>query len=226
MLEIYAQKIAKALPPAEKNRIAAVLSREQIAKAEKFKNRADAERSLRGAFLTRCLIGRLVGAAPEKLVFAVDGSGRPGLVFPRLKDFDFNLSHSGDWLALALSDHRVGIDIEKIRPVSALLIGQDFFSSREFDYLKESPRDRRERFFRLWTLKESFVKAVGDGLNYPLKEAQFTIAPDGKIIFRLPAGRRPAGWHFHEYAIDPKCRLAVCSDQAVFPDKVKIIKKL
>lgn len=90
---------------------------------------------------------------------------------PHLKDCDinFSLSHSGNVAMCAVSKYPVGCDVEKVREIN-LKIAKRYFCKEEteniFSFTKEN--DRIDAFFRLWTLKESYVKAIGKGLAIPL----------------------------------------------------------
>ena len=88
----------------------------------------------------------------------------------------FNISHCSTAIAVVISDVApVGIDIEAIREYSPYSLKR-CFSKEEADYIKNSINPNKE-FFRLWTLKESYVKAIGVGMNYPMKKVNFKIKP-------------------------------------------------
>lgn len=97
--------------------------------------------------------------APEILK---DGMGKPYL---QGNPFYFNVSHSGEYLALAISKDPVGIDIQKIKPVKEGMY-QKVVRPEEMPLIGAN---RERDFIRLWTLKESFVKAEGKGLRIPMK---------------------------------------------------------
>jgi len=78
---------------------------------------------------------------------------------PISKKTYFNISHSKEYVALAIASKPVGVDVEQIRPYQKELI--DFFSN-------EPIRDE-ESFFRVWTMKEAILKADGVGLNGNIK---------------------------------------------------------
>ena len=117
---------------------------------------------------------------------------RDDLGKPYLKEgtLQFNVSHSGEYLAIAISESPVGIDIQGpktiregtfkkvVQPQEAVLIG----SERERDFL------------RLWTLKESFVKAEGKGLRIPLKDYYFE-KENGRYFVNYDGQR--AAWTFN-----------------------------
>ena len=83
----------------------------------------------------------------------------------------FSLSHSGSRVMCAVCVGDVGCDVERISASRDVLrIAERRFAPEELDLLRatEDPTERRALFFRLWTLKESFVKALGAGLSLPL----------------------------------------------------------
>ena len=94
--------------------------------------------------------------------------GKP--FFSELPDFHFNLSHSGDFVLCAVSPTPVGCDIEQPRQYDPAL-ARRFFHSDERALLFSLPEEQQPAaFYRLWTCKESFMKAVGLGFNLPLSD--------------------------------------------------------
>lgn len=93
--------------------------------------------------------------------------GKPRLV--NCPDFHFNLSHSGHWVVLACGKTEVGIDAECIRMDGnwEKFAGR-FFTPEEQAFVFESKTGMQERFFRIWTAKESYLKYLGTGLQKPL----------------------------------------------------------
>ncbi|MBU2885729.1 4'-phosphopantetheinyl transferase superfamily protein [Gilvimarinus agarilyticus] len=102
-------------------------------------------------------------------------AGKPALTHhPK---WHFNISHSGHWLALLLSDAcAVGVDLEvPSKPRPLLAIAQQYFSEQEFARLQTLERDQlQSEFYRLWTLKEAFFKARGTGIAEGLGKIDFT----------------------------------------------------
>ncbi len=80
----------------------------------------------------------------------------------------FNLSHSGEKIMCIISDCEVGCDIEEIKENSKH-IADRYFASEEQKQIESSDK-KEEMFFRIWTLKESYIKALGLGLSLPLKD--------------------------------------------------------
>ncbi len=90
----------------------------------------------------------------------------------------FNISHSGNYAVCALSNQEIGIDIEKIRDINATGLSRKVFSDLEKKYF-ECSKNPIDDFFRIWTLKESYMKARGLGFKIGLKN--FTIQIDKYI---------------------------------------------
>lgn len=92
------------------------------------------------------------------------------------KNLYFNISHCNELAVCAIENTEVGIDAEYIRECRSGVM-QRAFSEREKNIVENS-ENINEMFFRIWTLKESFVKALGIGISYPLKSAEFLICED------------------------------------------------
>lgn len=105
-------------------------------------------------------------------------------------EMHFNVSHSGDYLVIVLSREPVGVDLQKCRPVKEGMY-------KKVVQQKEQPLigENRERdFIRLWTLKESFVKAEGKGLRIPMREYFFS---KEKEDYFVNYGGQRAEWTFN-----------------------------
>ena len=91
---------------------------------------------------------------------------------PRLKGcsgFHFNISHSGHWVVLACGETEVGIDVETIRMDSQKeKIARRFYTPQEQSYVFQEQAGAAERFFQIWTAKESYLKYLGTGLQKAL----------------------------------------------------------
>jgi len=93
----------------------------------------------------------------------------------------FNLSHSGNWVLLGLSDSTIGVDVEQVRRIN-FNIARRFFSSRECEDLFSISdiNNRTDYFFTLWSLKESYIKAEGMGLSIPLDSFSIIKSTSGR----------------------------------------------
>jgi 4'-phosphopantetheinyl transferase len=116
----------------------------------------------------------------------------------RVSDIDFNLSHTRDLVVAAVASHgAVGVDVEKIEQTKADFdLARTYFAPAEVEILRRAPpREQAACFFRLWTLKEAYLKATGAGLGRPLDSFAFTLSPIRvNFLTRLHDG--PRYWHF------------------------------
>jgi 4'-phosphopantetheinyl transferase len=148
------------------------------------------------AFL-RLVLARYTAAAPHALLLGTGVHGKPHL--PHHGRVRFNLSHTTGLIACAIArDREVGIDAEQAsRAVDELALAERFFAPVEAaDVRATPPAGRRARFFEYWTLKESYVKALGAGLSLPLES--FSFHPDEPIALQVDDPRAPGSgpWQF------------------------------
>ncbi|KAK9847275.1 hypothetical protein WJX84_011768 [Apatococcus fuscideae] len=151
-------------------------------------------RALQRSALARYCTDGVVG---QELQFARQAQGKPELIRPRLgRPLHFNLTHTSSLIGLAVSSsHIVGLDVERTdrQPHHGVIrLAKHKFASREIAFLTGlDGASQVEAFNQLWTLKESFVKATGLGINGPpgLKDFSFQIqaaACDGISSSKLP----------------------------------------
>tara|TARA_R110001599_G_scaffold205618_1_gene402935 strand:- start:42 stop:764 length:723 start_codon:yes stop_codon:yes gene_type:complete len=150
----------------------AVLDANERDRVDAFRLTADAQCWLRSRATTKRILGRYLQCAPVEVQFTYSPQGRPAVrTGTQSAGPNFNLSHSGDTLLLAVSKScAVGIDIEQIRPLDDIsAIAARFFASREVRVLMAFPQELRlAAFFRCWSRKEAVIKFDGAGLSLPL----------------------------------------------------------
>ena len=135
----------------------------------------------------------------------------------------FNISHSGERVAVALSPSEVGCDVEKKR-TDAMKIAERFFSEDECAYLRSIPdRDERdEEFTKLWTLKESAVKCCGQGIRHVLSDFSVT-GPTGIRHSRIKLPGFDEEYNLREYESDGGYCYSVCSPHDMIEEKIRHI---
>lgn len=174
-----------------------LLSPEERKRADSFYFAADRQRCILARGVARMLLGHCLGSPASQVQFQYNEFGKPMLAGGLHPSLQFNLSHSGDLVLIALSRGRaLGVDIERMREdLATKEIAGRFFSPEECRALDTVAADaRREAFFACWTLKESYLKARGDGLSLPLAQFDVSFLPAEKI--RLIATRHdPAEVH-------------------------------
>lgn len=130
--------------------------------------------------LARKMLAEAAGEKPEDIRFYRGENGKP---LTRLPLF-FNCSHSGDYVACAISEREIGVDLERIRPVHERM--ERTLTEAERLWLAALPQAQRdEAFLRLWTLKESWIKCRG-GRLMEFRRVEFVLR--GSALISAPAG--------------------------------------
>jgi 4'-phosphopantetheinyl transferase len=146
-------------------------------RASRFHYRADYERYVAARAALRLQLGDFLDRDPNSLTFKYTSQDKPYLEDCAI---EFNVSHSGDWVLFAFSrSGEIGVDIEHIRPIPDMAnVARQNFAEPEFASWEALPdRERIAAFYRCWTRKESFIKAIGQGLSYPLDSFEVTFDP-------------------------------------------------
>jgi 4'-phosphopantetheinyl transferase len=145
----------------------------------------------------RLMLTVVSGAAAHSWAFETAPSGKPR-VGP-LPGPHFNLSHSERLVACAVSKEvELGIDVEPINRRAPLEIAKTHFAPMEQSWIAALPRSEQALgFWRVWTLKEAFIKATGRGLAQPLQHFSFMLDPLGVIFHDRALGDSQA-WHFEQ----------------------------
>ena len=163
------------------DRLAGVLSPDERERAARFYFRRDATRFIVARATLRGILGGCLGVEPGALEFAYGPRGKPELGDLAGSDLQFSVSHSADVAVYAVTHgRRVGVDIERLRlDVEIEAIADGTFSLRERAALRRLPTAQRvEGFFNCWTRKEAYIKALGEGLAYPLERFSVSLEPD------------------------------------------------
>jgi 4'-phosphopantetheinyl transferase len=174
-----------------------VLSPDEIARGGRFHSEEDQLHFIRCRSALRNVLAGYIAIPAAELRFEYLSSGKPQLAAshnPRA--MQFNVSHSAGMALIAVSgEHRLGVDVERIREdLATAALAERFFSPREREGLRALPAQLRVRgFFACWTRKEAFLKATGDGLTFPLADFSVTTHPDSDPKLEEIKGNREAG---------------------------------
>lgn len=172
------------LSPAERDRLWSILSADEQARAARYHFARDRDRFVAGRGLLRCLLSRYLPLRPGAIRFEYSPYGKPALSpgqQPAGPPLHFNLSHSqglGLWGVTRVG--RIGVDVEQVHAGPAEeRIAERFFSPRETAVLRALPAEAQDQaFFCCWTRKEAFIKALGEGLSFPLDQFDVSLGPD------------------------------------------------
>lgn len=194
--------------PAGDEALLALLPPERREKLLRLKRPEDRRRSFGAWLLLRAALEEL-GAEPGPL--AVGPQGKP--FFPDRPDLHFNLSHSGETVLCALSPSPVGCDVEILGPARPEL-AERFFHPSERRWLSAlPPSEYDEAFFRLWTLKESYLKATGLGLSGGLESFCVDLGGGVPRLWETPDAEH--WWLFS--VLDGSCVCGLCHSGETSP---------
>lgn len=158
------------------------------------------------------------GVQTDYPIFTYNKYGKPALASN--PDIHFNLSHAGNLVVCALDSFPIGIDIEKLEPID-IDIAKSFCTGDEFRQLKARKEEERlSCFYNIWTIKESYIKAMGKGLAFPITSFGVYEDENGEKNVFPSLGE----WYFKQYQIDDGYVLSICAAHCDFPTSVIWIK--
>jgi 4'-phosphopantetheinyl transferase len=169
------------------------LAESEKERADRFLRPEDRALSIVTRGSLRCLLSEATGIAPDKILLAEGPFGKPYLC--GLRGPHFNVSHSGSFALIGLSDSRpIGVDIERIRVTGdELNVARSYFSATEYRALQGLWKDARlSSFFKIWTCKEAVLKACGAGISEHLKDFSVELTTDGFAVHPEPHWFAPA----------------------------------
>jgi 4'-phosphopantetheinyl transferase len=188
----------------------ALLSSDERAQQSRFVFARDSRDYAAAHALLRESLSRYADIAPTAWRFRA--GGKPSLAADHdSRSLSFNLSHTHGLVACAVAGGRdVGVDVEPTdRRVDDGVAERYFSKTENADLQRCASHERQRRFVELWTLKEAYVKAIGEGLAHPLNTIVFEIHDRDSIVFVPPAGVDARAWQFALFAPTERYRLAV-----------------
>ncbi|MGG4499055.1 4'-phosphopantetheinyl transferase family protein [Brevibacillus reuszeri] len=219
-MELFAIKLPESIEYSILLNLMTMVSVEQQFRLRRFRQKEDCYRSLLGELLIKYILFNKRNMPLESIVINRTKYGKPFI--KDVNQVQFNISHSGLWVVCAISSNEIGIDIEEVRQIDDIdlqVFCRQFFSKEEtIDLYSKSITERLQYFFELWTIKESFIKAVGTGMYMPVKS--FTVRKDDRnigVIFPTEF----SSYRFKQYNIEHGYVLTMCSQNpCVFPSKL------
>lgn len=154
-------------------------SEERKQSADRYRCFADSVRCVTADALLRFAL-LSVGADPSQAVIERDAHGKPSVKC--IDGFHYNLSHSGQRVVIAYGSHPLGVDVELVRSAADReRMAHRFFTDEERAYISRETDStaRAERWTRVWTMKESYLKYLGIGLSRGLDS--FSVCANGAL---------------------------------------------
>ena len=204
------------------------------ARADRFKNEPDRRRCILAYALLVTAVREVhndihlsIGPSIESLItgssldISETADGKPYLTNIPIC---FNISHSKERVAVAVSAADVGCDVE-CKSSDPLRIAKRFFTAGEYSYLLgiEDKAELASEFTRLWTLKESIVKCCGEGIRRPFSD--FSLLDDeGKRVDVINLPGITGDYHIREYEAENGYCYSICSTYDVIEDEIRWVR--
>lgn len=202
-IDLWQFSLANELPHA-----AQILNTEEQARADRFYFSRHKRRFSTARATLRIILARYLNTAPGRLEFSYNVHGKPEVL--NSARLQFNLSHSADLALLAVGKgFPMGIDIEQYsaRPYEG--IAKNLFSNQEIEeFIKIPPALKPALFFHIWSQKEAFIKACGQGLAYPTKDFNVPTSMPTKQLVHDPLNH--ITWQLRSFMPKVACSGALC----------------
>lgn len=156
-----------------------ILSADEKERANKFMFVKDKIRYIAGRGVLRILLGRYLDIPAKEVQILYEAKGKPFVD----SELEFNLSNTQDMAVAAFNwSNIIGVDIEYAqKEIEFSKIAKRFFSPEESKLvINAKPEAQAQYFYNCWTRKEAFIKALGDGLSFPLDQFVVNCQPDVK----------------------------------------------
>lgn len=187
-----------------RRRLWSILSAEERERCGRFRFERDRAQYLVSHALVRLSLSEYEGIDPASWVFAKNPWGKPIVQGPEgASAVLFSLSHTEGLVGCAISHSQVGLDVEHLNRRHTDWSGISHLAMRpsELSYVTSvAPHERIRAILRLWTLKESYLKAKGQGLSTNISSLEFDLTKDQPCLNFSPDNGRESGlWHFFEF---------------------------
>lgn len=205
--DIHIWRASLELPELLLGKLSSYLSRDEEERSSRYKFQVDKDRFVGARGILRAILSPYVDADPRSVEFEYGNHGKPAVKRAGL-ELRFNVAHSHDLALYAIASKReIGVDVEHVRSVTDAdeIVERYFTSAENAVYRALSKNQRPEAFFRIWTLKEAYLKALGSGLTQrPLNSFEISLPetrpPGTPQLERI--SRRNGSWSF--YTLTPR----------------------
>lgn len=223
MLQVYAMNIKECKDDRLLENLCRIISAERIEQVRRLQNQADRQRGIIAEALLRYALYKHYNLK-EEIRFGYNAYGKPFL--KGNENIFFNISHSGAWVLCGVGSISLGVDVEKITKTD-LKIAQRFFDKTEYSYLLGLDSEQQnEEFYKVWTLKESYVKEVGMGLSMPLNSFSFALSEEKILLYEQNCIRKDL--QFYVGKMDDTHCYAICikdDEEQRFENVIRIVTR-
>ena len=200
-----------------------ILTGNERARASGFKFYKDRKNFIISRAILRKLSGQYLRTDPKGISFFSEKYGKPQLKHDTT--LKFNLSHSGKMIVIGFINHYdIGVDVEHIRnDFDTMDIAKHFFSKQEIKALyTTSYSEKHLAFYRCWTRKEAFIKALGNGLSYPLDSFSVSLDNDHEVQLEsiLDKSHDEKNWNLFSFRPNDNYIAAIAINHGSHPHEV------
>lgn len=188
-----------------------IASEERRKKSERFYFIDDSKRCICAGLLLQYGFYQKFGQL-DKFEITYNEFGKPFI--KNRKEFKYNITHSGKWVAIAYGTTEVGIDLEKIQDGREELVGYCFSEEERctiYNFMQKE--EQLKQFTKLWTMKESYIKFLGTGLSTSLKSFSVNAS---KGVITCSNGELKKDLRIRSHQFDTDYYLSVCSREDEF----------
>jgi 4'-phosphopantetheinyl transferase len=184
------------------------LDDEERQRADRFRVATSRNQNIIGRGMARRVLS-LNRVDPRSIRFDLEAHGKPVVTEPDDARLPFNVAHTDGLVLCGVGSPQhdlVGVDVERLDRRTDPDLAQRYFSPPEVDYLRRVSGDQAQRrtFLRIWTLKESFIKAIGTGLHTPLCDFAFEEIDAATPRLRLLSAKLDVGLAWRFFCIEPR----------------------
>ncbi|MCU0545826.1 MAG: 4'-phosphopantetheinyl transferase superfamily protein [Oscillatoriaceae cyanobacterium Prado104] len=212
--EIHLWRAELDRPQSQIQNIAQTLSDSELQRADRFRFDRDKIRFIARRAALRGILSRYLNVAPNQVQFSYGPCGKPEIADNLDSGICFNLSDSQGLALYAVTRGRkIGVDLEQIRDIPHIEeLANRFFSKQESTALQAvAAEEKIAAFFNCWTRKEAYIKAMGDGLSFPLDKFSVSLIPGEPAKLLNVDGDRsaPELWYLKELVTAPNYIAAI-----------------
>jgi 4'-phosphopantetheinyl transferase len=167
--------------------------------------------------LTKSVLADKLGISPHEVNIQLQPTGKPFV--QGNKAVYFNLSHSADVIVLAVTEEgEIGVDVERVDREFDWMRVDSVLAPSEIEWIQGNeridPSTVYQRFFQIWTLKESYIKCTGEGMSRHLKKLNFhVLAEHIEFLDSTRDIQKAEEYYFQSYVYDHNFIFSICLQQ-------------
>ncbi|MFJ7887259.1 4'-phosphopantetheinyl transferase family protein [Lysinibacillus xylanilyticus] len=196
-----------------------ILSEQILLKANNYRYYQDSVRTVIGELLVHYLYIKNYKSSSSPLTILRNNYGKP---YCNNSDFHFNISHAGNWVIAIVDTQPVGIDIELVSDIDYKSVISIFHSIE--GYGLEKATNKKDFFFTLWTIKESVIKNIGQGLSIPLDSFYTLLNGDQATVHFDNNDFENDQYYVKVFEFCPQYKVAACALHNNFPEAINILE--